>query len=103
MNADRSSQPIVQFVGSIPLPNSETVFRDLCAAASPHIVRLPDGETGIRKTWIRFLQDVLADAPSIELAEGEPPFLFTQYDGVMVREIPRLRIVPGADPKADHF
>ena len=103
MNADRSSQPIVHFVGSIPLPDSETVFRELCAATSPHIVRLPDGETGIRKTWIRFLQDVLSDAPSIELAEGEPPFLFTQHDGVLVREIPRLRIVPGAEPKADHF
>jgi hypothetical protein len=27
--ADRSQHPIVHFVGSIPLPDSETVFRTL--------------------------------------------------------------------------
>ena len=52
MCADRSQQPIVHFVGSIPLPDAETVFRTLSAATGPHLVRLPDGETGIRKTWI---------------------------------------------------
>ena len=51
------TQPIVHFVGSIPLPDTETVFSTLTA---PRLLRLPDGETGIRKTWIRFLQDVLA-------------------------------------------
>ena len=61
MNADRRTHPIVHFVGSIPLPDTETVFRTLSAAAGPHLIRLPDGETGIRKTWIRFLQDVLAE------------------------------------------
>ena len=55
---DRSQHPIAHFVGSIPLPDSETVFRTLSKAVGPHLVRLPDGETGIRKTWIRFLQDV---------------------------------------------
>ena len=64
MCADRSSQPIVHLVGSIPLPDAETVFRTLSAAVGPHLVRVPDGETGIRKTWIRFLQDVLADNPA---------------------------------------
>jgi hypothetical protein len=38
------------------LPDAETVFRTLAAATGPHLKRLPDGETGIRKTWIRFLQ-----------------------------------------------
>jgi hypothetical protein len=103
MNADRSQQPIVHFVGSIPLANSETVFRDLCSAVGPHIIRLPDGETGIRKSWIRFLQDVLVDSPSIEVADDVPPFLFTQHDGKVVREIPRLRIIPGSEPKAEDF
>jgi hypothetical protein len=49
---------VVHFVGSIPLPDNETVFRTLSAANGPYLRRLPDGETGIRKTWIRFLQDV---------------------------------------------
>ena len=64
MCADRSSQPIVHLVGSIPLPDAETVFRTLSSAVGPHLVRVPDGETGIRRTWIRFLQDVLADNPA---------------------------------------
>ena len=103
MCVDRGNRPIVHFVGSIPLPDSETVFRDLCGAVGQHITRLPDGETGIRKSWIRFLQDVLTQSPSIEVAEGVPPFLFTQHDGKVVREIPRLRSVPGTQPKAEDF
>jgi hypothetical protein len=93
---DRSKNPIVHFVGSIPLPDSETVFRTLSNACGPHLVRLPDGETGIRRTWIRFLQEVLASHPAIEVAGDVPPFQFTQWDGKLIREIPRLRVKPGA-------
>jgi hypothetical protein len=103
MSADRSQRPIVHFVGSIPLPNAEAVFRTLSGAVGRHLIRLPDGETGIRKTWIRFLQDVLADNPSIEVAKDVPPFKFTQWDGKVLREIPRLRLKPGAKPDANSF
>ena len=72
MSAATAHKPIVHFVGSIPLPDAETVFRTLAASAAPHLKRLPDGETGIRKTWIRFLQDVLADNPAIEVAQRCP-------------------------------
>ncbi|HUB12468.1 MAG TPA: hypothetical protein VMB34_10955 [Acetobacteraceae bacterium] len=96
MSATAAQQPIVHFVGSIPLPDAETVFRTLAAAAAPRLKRLPDGETGIRKTWIRFLQQVLADNPAIEVASDVPPFKFTQWDGTVLREIPRLRVKPGA-------
>jgi hypothetical protein len=85
-------KPIVHFVGSIPLPDGETVFRTLVAATGPHLKRLPDGETGIRKTWIRFLQQVLADNPAIEVASDVLPFKSTQWDGKLLREIPRLRV-----------
>jgi hypothetical protein len=94
--ADRSKHPIVHFVGSIPLPDSETVFRTLSQAVGKHLIRLPDGETGIRKTWIRFLQDVLSGNSAIEFAKDVPPFKFVQWDGKLVREIPRLRVKPGA-------
>jgi hypothetical protein len=97
------TQPIVHFVGSIPLPDTETVFRTLTAATGPHLVRLPDGETGIRKTWIRFLQDVLAQNPAIERADDVPPFKFIQWDGKVIREIPRLRLRPGAVPDPATF
>ena len=103
MATDHSKQPIVHFVGSIPLPDDETVFRTLAGVAGPHLRRLPDGETGIRKTWIRFLQGVLADNPAIEVAQDVAPFKFTQWDGKVLREIPRLRIRPGATPDPDTF
>jgi hypothetical protein len=103
MAAARSAHPIVHFVGSIPLPDADTVFRTLAEAAAPHLRRLPDGETGIRKTWIRFLQDVLAQNPAIEVAADVPPFKFTQWDGKVLREIPRLRIKPGAQPDPATF
>src|ERR1700756_1336735 len=99
MSAEDKAHPIVHFVGSIPLPDTGQVFRALSAAAGPPLLRIPDGETGIRKTWIRFLQDVLAQHPAIEPADV-PPFRFTQWDGKVLREIPRLQIKPGAKPDA---
>src|SRR5262249_4569268 len=45
MSAAPAHRPIVHFVGSIPLPDAETVFRTLAAATGPHLKRLPDGET----------------------------------------------------------
>ena len=96
MSAATAHKPIVHFVGSIPLRDAETVFRTLAAATGSHLTRLPDGETGIRKTWIRFLQQVLADNPGIEVASDVPAFKFTQWDGKLLREIPRLRLKPGA-------
>jgi hypothetical protein len=100
---DRRKHPIVHFVGSIPLPDSETVFRTLSKACGLHLVRLPDGETGIRKTWIRFLQDVLSGNSAIEFAKDVPPFKFVQWDGKVIREIPRLRVKPGATPDPATF
>src|SRR3954463_14842032 len=93
---ERSNHPIVHFVGSIPLPDSETVFRTLSKATGPHLVRLPDGETGIRKSWIRFIQDVLAGNSAIEYAKDVPPCRLAKWDGKVVLEIPRLRGKPGA-------
>src|SRR5579862_6200334 len=103
MSASHEHHPIVHFVGSIPLPDAETVFRTLTAAAGRHLARLPDGETGIRKTWIRFLQTVLAENPAIEVATDVPPFQFTQWDGKLLREIQRLRVKPGVIPDPATF
>ena len=99
----RAGQPIIHFVGSIPLPDAEAVFRTLAESTGAYLKRLPDGETGIRKTWIRFLQQVLADNPAIEVATDVPPFKFTQWDGKLLREIPRLRVKSGATPDPTTF
>jgi hypothetical protein len=101
--ANGSTRPIVHLVGSVPLPDSETVFRTLAAGVGPYLARIPDGETGIRKTWIRFLQDVLGDNPAIEAATDVPPFPFVQWDGTLIREIPRLRLRKGATPDPRTF
>lgn len=98
MTAAHNQQPVIHFVGSIPLPDAETVFRTLSATAGPHLKRLPDGETGIRRTWIKFLQDKLASNPAIEVATDVAPFKFVQWDGKLIREIPRLRLKPNAQP-----
>ncbi len=103
MAESRTEHPIIHFVGSIPLPNAETVFRRLAETAGPYLRRLPDGKTGIRKTWIRFLQEVLAQNPAIEPVHDVPPLKFAQWDGKLIREIPRLRINPGVNPDPDAF
>ena len=101
--AERGVKTVVHLVGSVPLSDSETVFKTLSRGVGRFLTRLPDGETGIRKTWIRFLQDVLAQNPAIEVAHDVPPFKFTQWDGKVVREIPRLRIKKGATVDAAGF
>jgi hypothetical protein len=93
MGDDAIKQPIVHLVGSVPLHDSEAVFRALVSAVGSRLQRMPDGETGIRQSWIRFLQDVLARHPALEVADV-PPFRFVQWDGRLVREIPRLRVIP---------
>jgi hypothetical protein len=79
-------------VGSIPLLDAESVFRTLSRHLGARLARMPDGETGIRQSWIRFLQAALAAHPAIEVATDLPPFRFVQWDGKLVREIPRLRL-----------
>jgi hypothetical protein len=46
---------------------------------------------------------VLAENPAIEVAVGEPPFKFTQWDGKVIREIPRLRLKSGMTPEPSTF
>jgi len=94
---------IVHLVGSIPLPDTERVLRTVCELVGPYLKRVPDGETGIRKTWIKFLQDVLAENPAIEVAKDVAPFKFVQWDGKLIREIARLRLKPGATPDPHTF
>lgn len=90
-------------VGSLPLPDAETTFRTLVRGLGPYLARIPDGETGIRRMWIKFLQDRLEAHPAIEIAADLPPFRFCQWDGRLIREITRKRLVPGAELDPDAF
>jgi hypothetical protein len=85
MSSERNEDLRAHLVGSIPLPDAEAVFRTLSHALGPHLARLPDGETGIRQSWIRFLQAALAEHPAIEVAADVPAFRFVHWVGKLVR------------------
>ncbi len=91
-------KPYIHLVGSVPLPDAESVFRTLAAKLGPHLRRLPDGETGKRADWIRFIQAMLSSHPDLEVDPDFAPLPWRQWDGVLLREIPRLRFKPGVDP-----
>lgn len=60
--ADRS----VLLVGSVPLADSEAVFRAAGAAFGARLRRVPDGETGDRAGWIGWQRKQFADQPALE-------------------------------------
>ena len=56
----------VHFVGSVCLPDEDTVMRRLCAALPTHLRRIPDGETGQRGLFVIFQRDVFKDSPFVQ-------------------------------------
>jgi hypothetical protein len=90
-------------IGSVPLPDCETVFRQVAGELGPYLRRLPDGETGERGRWIFFQALMLRSHPAMEEDPTEPPFRFVQWDGKVIRETKRLRFKPGVDPESVSF
>ena len=90
-------------VGSVPLDDSETVFRTVCAELGPHLRRIPDGETGERRRWIWFQRDMLWNHPDLEEDPDAGLYAVYQWDGVLLRETPYLRFKPSSDPQAVRF
>jgi hypothetical protein len=60
----------VHLVGSVPLADSETVFRTTAAILGNLITRLPDGETGARGDWVQWLAHLVREHPQFELPGG---------------------------------
>jgi len=73
----------VHLVGSIPLADAETVFLTVSRALGPHLVRIPDGETGARKNWIAWQYGVLSATPGVEPVD-------TSDRGYLRRQLVRL-------------
>lgn len=90
-------------VGSVPLPDAETVFRTVSDAWGPHLRRVSDGETGRRGRWIWFQREMLEQHPSMEPDRDEPPYALYQWDGQLLRETSYIRFRPGVDPAAVDF
>jgi len=99
-----SDQPVVHLVGSIPLENAEDVFRQVSGTVGEHLTRLPDGETGKRIGWIKFLQTYLNEEhPDMETDTDQPPLQWRQWDGLLLREVDMARFKDGVDPKTVTF
>ena len=87
----------LHLIGSIPLDDSEQVFRTLARELGPWLSRMPDGETGERSRWVYFQRQMLERHPAMEVDPTREPYKFIQWDGKVVREIPQLRFRPGVD------
>src|SRR5260370_19663003 len=78
--------------GSVPLGNSETVFRTVSSTLGDRLRRIPDGETGVRTNWIGFQSDAFAATEKFDLVPPDPksyaplPF-FTPRAGADPRQI----------------
>ncbi len=88
----------LHLIGSIPLDDSEQVFRRLAGELGPFLRCMPDGETGERSRWVYFQRQMLLDHPAMEIDPTVPPYKFVQWDGKVVREIEQVRFKPGVDP-----
>jgi hypothetical protein len=78
--------------GSVPLGNSETVFRTVSSTLGDRLRRIPDGETGVRTNWIGFQSEAFAATDKFDLVPPDPksyaplPF-FIPRAGVDPRQI----------------
>jgi hypothetical protein len=98
-----STRDLLYFVGSVPLKDSEDVFRQLSREVGPYLRRIPDGETGERGKWIVFQQRMLQEHPAMEIDPTQPPLPVNQSDGTVLREIRRVRLKLDADPETVVF
>ncbi len=98
-----NKRDLLYFVGSIPLKNTEEVFRDVSRSVGPYLRRIPDGETGERTLWIKFQQKMLMEHPAIELDPHAAPLPVKQSDGTVHRHIKLIRLKPDLDPDKVDF
>ncbi len=93
----------VHLIGSVPLPDAETVFRTVAHELGPYLARIPDGETGNRHRWIWWQREMLLRHPAMELDPDTKPFELRQWDGALIRTTEWLRFKPDVDPATVTF
>jgi hypothetical protein len=82
----------VHFNGSVNLPDTETVMREISSRIPTGVRRMTDGETGDRNYWISFQTRKFEQMPEFELvASGR-----TYGAGGDAPEMPQLRLAEGA-------
>jgi len=73
--SDQNANPQgVHLVGSVPLENSEEVFRTANEILGGRLRRIPDGETGVRTNWIGWQAGVLMQHPLFELVPTDSAY-----------------------------
>jgi hypothetical protein len=75
-------------VGSVPLNDTEETLSTVSSILGRHLRRIPDGETGPRKNWIRWQLPLLSSLPFFESIPPQPG----QY-----AEYPRVGLRSGID------
>ena len=86
----------VHLVGSVPLADSEAVFRTTAQILGARIKRMPDGETGARGDWVQWLTHLLRAHPQFDLPGA--------IDYSAARDVRNYyRVKPGFDPASVHF
>ncbi|MEU9867027.1 hypothetical protein AB0C87_04160 [Actinomadura sp. NPDC048021] len=84
----------VHLCGSVPLANSETVFRAVATKLNGRVRRIPDGEPGERDNWVVWQLAKLSAHPDLETVP--PPG--SEYGPSL-----RVRPKPGVDPASVAF
>jgi hypothetical protein len=87
----------VHLLGSIPLANNREVFEAVANTLANHVTRVPDGETGKRVGWMRWLREVFALDPKLELSGTT---VKTHAAGYTFEQ---FRPKPGVDPQTMSF
>ncbi len=96
-------KPMAHLVGSVPLPDTETVFRTVAGQLGNRLKRIPDGETGDRWRWIFWQREMLVNHPAMEDDTDTETFKVVQWDGQIIRDLPFLRFKSGVDPSQVKF
>ena len=87
----------VHLLGSIPLANKHDVFEAVADTLRNHVTRVPDGETGKRTGWMRWLREVFELDPQLEPAGTTVKTHATGYT------FGQFRPKPGVDPETMAF
>lgn len=87
----------VHLVGSVPLADSETVFRATAETLGDRIARLPDGETDARGDWVQWLVHLVRDHPEFELPGGSIDYTANRSARAY------YTVKPGIDPASVSF
>ena len=82
----------VHFNGSVNLPDTETVMREIVTRIPSGLQRIPDGETGDRGNWIYFQLQKFLQSPSFVPARAD------DTDNGDYQQMPQVRLADGVAP-----